>query len=325
MQTVVVGDPVGDHKDWEGEYAYGTHGTTRVTAPFEIVTQSGELVAFGRKIKELRPLHKMLSGLHYGTSRRSNGMISHSAVFGYMPSDLRIPFTRAAAFCTRHPEVSAHLEAVGKALEGHLLERKPEQYAAQREMVAKINPLWRMQNELYTSGIINFNNRLVYHKDRGNFVGSWNSMIVLRKGASGGDLVLPQYNITIAFDDCVAVWMNAQDIVHGVTPIVANTPTGYRMSVVWYAMKGLLNSEDSIAATIDKASKRKLKTAISRHSRNIAAFNATVRAGKDSLEPMPAGARKRSKRDGSNPMPGARFKRGKIERDARKAAKEKTA
>ena len=94
---------------------------------------------------------------------------------------------------------------------------------------------WRFC-DLFTSSISNFNIAAPIHRDALNVKGALNAIITKRKNSTGGNLFIPDYNITInsAHDSLLVypAWRNS----HGVTPIVPTHEGGYRNSLIWYAL-----------------------------------------------------------------------------------------
>jgi hypothetical protein len=95
-----------------------------------------------------------------------------------------------------------------------------------------------MAGTTWTSGVVNQNSQLPYHRDGFNFP-TWSAMPVIRRGVDGGHLHLPEYDLTVACRDGWAVFFCGQQLLHGVTPMRLTKPDGYRFSVVYYALRGM--------------------------------------------------------------------------------------
>jgi hypothetical protein len=126
--------------------------------------------------------------------------------------------------------------------ENIIRELMPAQYAKQVELFKNVDKKWRFGN-LFTSSISNYNINADYHRDAGNIIGAVNVIITKRNDATGGDLNIPDYGITI--DQCdnsmlvYPAWMN----IHGVTPIKTNSERGYRNSLIFYPLKAFVSNE----------------------------------------------------------------------------------
>lgn len=181
--------------------------------------------------------------IKYSTADRTDGMISRSRTFGFQP---RIPIRRnfcSTASLTREDPVStSELFRWGSLTSRWMAQHAPSQYAAQLYSWGRVLPCWKIPASVWTSGIVNWTNPLPYHCDRGNFLRSWNAMVVMSKGVQGGKLVMPGYGI--AFDFAKAprpriITFDGSHALHGVSPIYRFSEDAYRYSVVWYALNGL--------------------------------------------------------------------------------------
>lgn len=272
IPRIVAKKREGEPEDWLGKIATLDHVSRVVEPPFDLVDDSGTLLAFARpspvanlsaRMKELLPHYK------YGMGRRSSGMTSRSATFGFMPRDeLRHPCCRSAVFHKVHPEATEVLQRAAIAYAEELRTVHPEQYELQKGQLAEVNDRWKMDGGLYTSGIINYNNTLVYHLDRGNYSDSWNAMLVVREDSVGGDLVIPEYDVAVKYADGDCIWLNAGAIVHGVTPIIPQRLGGYRISIVWYALRAMRLC-GSPAEELARVREYKRKTAVARTTEGL--------------------------------------------------------
>ena len=96
-----------------------------------------------------------------------------------------------------------------------------------------------MHGGVFTSGICNYNNPLRLHYDKGNFPGSWSAMFAFTHSIRGGNLVLPGYRVAFRFNKPSFIIFDGQKNLHGVTPIKYLGKSGFRYSVVYYAMQGM--------------------------------------------------------------------------------------
>jgi hypothetical protein len=117
-------------------------------------------------------------------------------------------------------------------------------------------PDWRLTDHaLWTSGVINKESPLPYHRDGNNF-DAWSVMPVVRRGVRGGHLHLPEYDMVVPCRDGYAVAFYGKRLVHGVTPMERTTPDAYRVSVVYYALRGLKDCHTFAAETARAAVRR---------------------------------------------------------------------
>ena len=75
-------------------------------------------------------------------------------------------------------------------------------------------------------------------------------MPVLRRGVRGGALHLPEYDLTVACRDGWVVAFNGYELWHGVTPIELAEEDAYRISVVYYSLRGM---KDCFSYAIEKS------------------------------------------------------------------------
>jgi hypothetical protein len=131
------------------------------------------------------------------------------------------------------------LNNTAQVLGDYLQEQLPEVFDNDMKILEQILPEWRMtEDSLWTSGVINQSSALPYHRDGSNF-DTWSAMPVIRRGMDGGDLHMPEWDITINCRDGWALWFNGHAHVHGVTPMKTRSKDGYRYSIVFYAKRGM--------------------------------------------------------------------------------------
>jgi hypothetical protein len=82
-------------------------------------------------------------------------------------------------------------------------------------------------------------------------------MPVVRRGVRGGRLHLPEFNVSFECRDGWVVWFPGWRYVHGVTPITKVEPDGYRISVVYYSLRGM---KDCHTWALEQARGREVRT-----------------------------------------------------------------
>lgn len=174
------------------------------------------------------------------TYRAASGRRNASRVFGWAP---RRPVQRreacnATSFAKEQPGEQATLDAYAVYLMDLLRGIDPTIADRDEESMREVLPEWRMAGTTWTSGVVNQNSQLPYHRDGFNFP-TWSAMPVIRRACDGGHLHLPEYDLTVACRDGWAVFFCGHALVHGVTPMRLTKPDGYRFSVVYYALRGM--------------------------------------------------------------------------------------
>ncbi len=115
-------------------------------------------------------------------------------------------------------------------------ELTPELYETHRESVLdRVPEQWRFC-DLFTSSISNANIAAAVHRDNRNVIGALNVIVTRRVNATGGNLYLPEYDVTLPSAHNSLTVYPAWRNYHGVTPIEPTHPGGYRNSLIWYAL-----------------------------------------------------------------------------------------
>lgn len=178
-----------------------------------------------------------------GQDEMKKGVSQYSTILGATPPrpHMKRPYASMSSV-HKVDSASTFIKAMlllAKESEKMLEQILPEQYKKQSELFEQIPDKWKFGN-LFTSSISNYNISAPFHRDTGNVVGSVNVIITKRRNSKGGNLHVPDYNLTI--DQCnnsilvYPAWRN----VHGVTPIEPNYEGGYRNSLVFYPLKAFL-------------------------------------------------------------------------------------
>lgn len=196
-----------------------------------------------------------------GDQARLSGMKYPNNTFGFTdPKPLRRRWACSPSLLWREqPEVRRLLQDFTHKQWDVFATYAPDLAAAHEEAVrSRVHPDWLIDGVPWTSGIINKTAALPYHKDAGNIVGSFSSMLCLRKNIGGGALHLPEYGITLGIPHGSITIFNGQAAWHGVTPLVTSKE-GYRFTMVWYAKNGMckcLSADDEIAEAQQRATRR---------------------------------------------------------------------
>jgi hypothetical protein len=201
------------------------------------------------------------------TGVRGSGVQTTTIAIGNQP---RAPArSKEACMCSKigyyspaaHKEILALTEQAEKFYAQHC----PDWYASHKQHSEKdILPEWRINNGVYTSGVMNKNCSMAYHRDRNNITDGWSAMYVLKKNMSGANLNVIDLNAKLYLPDRSLLLFNGQKYMHGVTPMRKNKPDGYRYSIVFYtlaAMKQCLTAKEEIKRAQAKRTEREYRRA----------------------------------------------------------------
>lgn len=200
----------------------------------------------------------------WNTAGRTKGMRGRSATFGYLQRiTIRRDYCRACAFNRQHPELYGALQRLGAHCSERYRHWAPGRHAEQTRLLEEnVGAQWRIEGQPYTSGIINHTTSLFYHRDKGNFPDTWNSMVCFSRDVDGGYLVLPEYGIALDVRGGTLCMFDAQHHIHGVSPIKRQGIKAYRYSVVYFALRMLRHCCDTPAEELQRI--RTLKTSRAR-------------------------------------------------------------
>lgn len=197
------------------------------------------------------PLAKLLRSIEYDVARsgraqneaRLSGLVSAMRTFGFTPP---VPLRKryGCARCrlnAQRPDVARELDNACWRATMAFGAMAPDAYAATEAAVVRrgVPPAWRLPGGLWTSGIINANAALPYHRDAGNVGGAWSAMLGLKRSCEGGFLHLADYGVWLTIPDGSITLFDGGRTTHGVTPFRLTHPSGHRFTVVWYARAGM--------------------------------------------------------------------------------------
>jgi hypothetical protein len=202
-----------------------------------------------------------LRSIRFQQVARTGGMKSTSRTFGYAPAKVlrREETCQAAVLAKEAPREHAIIAGLASVVEREYLRWNAEQYEHHEEVVSKVLPDWRLAGGVFTSGIINRNNKLPYHYDAGNFADCWSNMLVFKYGCVGGDLVCPELDLAFRLRDHSLLMFDGQSILHGVSPFRLIRRDGYRYSVVFYSLQQMWRCDpkvDSVRLAAERLTKR---------------------------------------------------------------------
>lgn len=229
------------------------HAAKIINEPCKIIDEvTGECLVLYTKTKDRDlPMYRYaLKSIPYKKHYRTNGIPTNSTHLWSLPRNPeRFDGCTEAASSFSHPDECDIIEDNARDCAKLYKEQFPEIYQKHCDIIEGKNGQKKFHSDYivpetpFTSGIINYNNSLRYHRDMANIAGVFSVMLVLKAGIVGGCLILPELNIGFDMDDCSIIMFDGRKLIHGVTPIYpANGQSGgYRYSVVYYTMKNICN------------------------------------------------------------------------------------
>jgi hypothetical protein len=232
---------------------------TVITDP-AILTCEGEPVAAYLPLAEAGRLRRAALAIDCsGGVQRNTAYRSRSRTFGYAPPRIitRRESCSLTALSRDQPDVEAVLEIYADQFATMLEMIDPGIIPADQATLGEILPEWRLgEAKLWTSGVVNDTAALPYHRDGFNFA-TWSAMPVLRRGVRGGYLHLPEFGVAFACADSTVTLFPGRRWVHGVTPLSrVRKDDGYRISIVYYALRGMKDCRTAAEETRKAQTKR---------------------------------------------------------------------
>jgi hypothetical protein len=220
---------------------------SQIVAEDALIYIDGKLaiIYIDRVPEDLTAFYDALTKIRYDKSTRTSGLVTTSRIFGYAPRNvLRNAPCRATSLAGDAPE---HHKAIMKAASvaaKYYRTGNPELAAMHQQLTdEKVLGNYRMGDTMFTSGIINDNNPLLYHFDAGNYRGVYSAMFGFKKGIEGGYLAMPEIDIHLKISDKSLSLFDGQGILHGVTPIRKTHPDAKRYTIVYYSLQQMWNCE----------------------------------------------------------------------------------
>jgi len=168
---------------------------------------------------------------------RASGMATVDAIFGYKPrNSFRRSYCSSSAMSYKEPKQHEIFVEAAEEISKIYKKLLPERYDNHVESAKIFDKDWKLNNTPFTSGVLNVNNQLPYHVDRGNIDGVYSNMVSFCRNKTGGSLHIPLYGLKIDIVDKKLVMFDGQNIVHGVEPFKLGDG-GYRYTAVYYSLK----------------------------------------------------------------------------------------
>lgn len=210
---------------------------TQPTIVFD-TEQEKVTIVYLELVDAFEPLVEALRGVHYNANYRVGGMVTRSRSFGYLPrKTIRRDFCTTSALGMDAPETHALVAAYAQRVARYYQQYNPDLYARHQQMVDEVLPDWRMEDSVFTSGIINKDSVLLYHFDAGNLKAVWSNMLVFKQDVAGGYLSVPEYDVGFELKNNSLLMFDGQSLLHGVTPISLLSPDAHRFSIVFYSLQ----------------------------------------------------------------------------------------
>lgn len=224
-----------------------------------ILTVDGEPIAAYLRLENAAMLRRAALTIDCrGGVQRNTTYRSRSRTFGYAPP--RVVTRRESCSLTQLGRDQPDVEKVLEHYADHFAEMldmiSPDILPRDRATLGGVLPDWRLGDSgLWTSGVVNDTAALPYHRDGFNFA-TWSAMPVLRRGIRGGYLHLPEFGVALACADASVILFPGRLWVHGVTPIRRVADDGYRISIVYYALRGMKDCRTAAEETRRAQTKR---------------------------------------------------------------------
>ncbi|CAB4162316.1 2OGFeDO, oxygenase domain containing protein [uncultured Caudovirales phage] len=162
-----------------------------------------------------------------------------SGIVGYMNADVRFPYCRMTAFTQSNFDKFAQAYPIIKLVDEVYASLMPEPYARQRALADASSKDYVIKDTAFTTVTVNRNWQTACHTDKGDFVGGFGNLTVLRRGDySGGFFILPQYGIGVDMQNTDVLLVDVHRV-HGNTPIVKHSADATRISLVMYYREGM--------------------------------------------------------------------------------------
>lgn len=204
------------------------------------------------KLPALRAAMRAYWKAHPGVVSRIGGSRTDTTPFGFAAAQplLRRVSCRPCGGAAVAPTPHAMICDAATALDATFTALYPERaHADHARAIDAILPDWFLGESHWTSGVLNYNSPIGYHRDANNLP-CWSAMVCVRRGMRGGHLHLPEYAITLPCRDGDVLYFPGYDILHAVTPLRRNAPDAYRLTAVYYTvarMAGCGPADDQLA------------------------------------------------------------------------------
>lgn len=265
MQTINIDNPTPiDYNSIKGKVPTSADYDHLIDYECKIFDQ-GKLVCTYKKLSP--EIQKILAYASVNStakkSQRTQGVITHSSVYGSLPRvAVREDYCRFSADTKKDPTMFALLSKGAQEIWEEYKTNFPEMSQKFEEQANKIHPDWLKTKTPFSTININKNFAIKYHVDAGNMANVFSNVLISKKMAEGGYFVMPKYRVALAQDNGWLAIVDGVNVVHGVTPINLLGKTSYRNSFVFYTLENLKHCEcqpGEISRMKTKATERAIK------------------------------------------------------------------
>ena len=210
------------------------------------VTINTKVIAVYKKAQfDVEPIRQACLRLNFPKYQRTSGLWTETVNINASPRNYRRKrYCTATKFRKEQPEKHDIFLQYAKLIAYEYRNYFHKEYAGQvRQMYGGyqgVHEAYRIKGTPFTSGVINKNSALGFHRDNANTHDGISCMLSMQKGIIGGELVLPELGIGFACQDGYILLFDGQKYIHGVSAISPpNEGTGYRYTIVYYNNKGM--------------------------------------------------------------------------------------
>jgi hypothetical protein len=209
-----------------------------------------EIIYIAKVAEDMTAFYDALTKIKYDKSTRTSGLVTTSRIFGYAPRNVirnapcRASSCRASSLAGESPQHHKAIMRAASVAAKYYRKYNPELASLHQQLTdEKVLGNYRMGDTMFTSGIINDNNPLLYHYDAGNYRGVYSAMFGFKKGIEGGYLAVPEIDTHLKISDKSLSLFDGQGLLHGVTPIRKTHPDAKRYTIVYYSLQQMWNCE----------------------------------------------------------------------------------
>ena len=257
--------PSFDPKKYKRKKVATADGPLRIDEPCDVYCGNEHIISIRILPEKCRDVAKELIRVKFDWNQRTGGERTLSRIFGYVPR--RPVFMKNFCSSTNMhedaPNAYRELELLADTVNQMYKEALSNTWQTHNVTTEQVLDDWRIKGTVFTSGIVNKNNALVYHYDRGNFKDVYSCQVSFTKGLSGGNLLYPEFGFHIALPDNSVTFFDGQKYMHGVSPIRLKNKYSYRYTIVYYSLKNMWTclpiGEELKNAQITEADRVKIK------------------------------------------------------------------
>lgn len=191
-----------------------------------------------------------------------------SFTFGYRPpqyNKLKTQMPSRCALYRTNPKNDFILSELAILVEAAYKKYLPIEYLLHKGDSKQILDCWRIRQGIYTQGIVNTNNRLKLHVDRGNTENCISAMLTLKKNIEGGNLIIddPKHKEEVENQDNSLLFFRGNNYAHYVQEFNLGQG-GYRYSIVFYTHRSMIGINDPLTE-IKNSQQRRIKLEAKRY------------------------------------------------------------